>query len=64
MAPSGVGTRGLSPRARGKPVPARAAFAVRRSIPAGAGETSAVSSSPMGAWVYPRGRGGNAVRLS
>ena len=54
---------GLSPRGRGKPPPHPRVGRRPGSIPAWAGETSAVSLSAGCSAVYPRVGGGNAVTL-
>ena len=51
--------RGLSPRGRGKRVPATGTGRRRRSIPAWAGETGPPAANPGPARVYPRVGGGN-----
>ena len=52
---------GLSPRGRGKPRPMPKAAAMRRSIPAWAGETASAVSRRCPAEVYPRVGGGNSA---
>ena len=52
---------GLSPRGRGKRLPAALHARLRRSIPAWAGETRIVSSSHRSRAVYPRVGGGNVA---
>ena len=54
--------RGLSPRGRGKPWAAAAAYSRRRSIPAWAGETLAANADSARIAVYPRVGGGNVVK--
>ena len=51
---------GLSPHGRGKQRLTAALPAPDGSIPARAGETSAVPPPPLAQWVYPRTGGGNA----
>ena len=51
---------GLSPLARGKPVPPWSSVALRGPIPAGAGETLRTAASSWRGRAYPRWRGGNA----
>ena len=58
LSPS-AGRRGLSPRVRGKPQPARCLAQRRWSIPACAGETPALPPAPIPPAVYPRVCGGN-----
>ena len=55
-------SRGLSPRARGKPVRDQRIIVVDGPIPAGAGETADSQIVAESIRAYPRGRGGNAVR--
>ena len=52
-------TWGPSPRARGRHEPPRLRQALKRSIPAGAGETQRVAHFPQLVGVHPRGRGGD-----
>ena len=52
---------GLSPRVRGKPVPARCPYPARRSIPACAGEAQTRPGRPILAEVYPRVCGGSVT---
>ena len=56
--------QGLSPHGRGKPMPADFMSALRRSIPARAGETSSSVCSKSFCKVYPRTGGGNALFLT
>ena len=53
---------GLSPRGRGKPLPAAMSDVGQRSIPAWAGETNSISKTAGPSRVYPRVGGGNPGR--
>ena len=55
-------SRGLSPRARGKPPTGGSSGSKAGSIPARAGETGRQMMPRFGAGVYPRARGGNRSR--
>ena len=59
--PWGGFRRGLSPLARGKRFLALPLKSGWGPIPAGAGETHAVSNRGLQVWAYPRWRGGNTV---
>ena len=54
---------GLSPRGRGKQMPALEIHQPPGSIPAWAGETPTIVSDPSGSEVYPRVGGGNNVTI-
>ena len=54
---------GLSPLARGTRTRARAGGAIRRFIPAGAGNTAAAASATAAHTVYPRWRGEHDCRI-
>jgi len=63
MRPANRAWGGLSPLARGKPTPHRAADLFRGPIPAGAGETRPIASKSAAVGAYPRWRGGNCAVL-